>query len=132
MGDEVEEMEEFGGGAGSKDDELEMKSNPLVVQMADMQRNLDENKKKLAAEQSAQLRQESQDRQDHISTLSLDRERLAAELDRLKAKLSTQVQTTQPKPQIMDAPVDSSGTLLVAPISAKTKTQFTSQMRPKK
>jgi hypothetical protein len=88
--EEVDEMEQFGGHAGVKDDEVEMMSNPMVIQMKDMQAQLDaKNQEMRLAEQQARA-QQSAVRQDHINNLQHDRDALAMELERLRQELSAQ------------------------------------------
>jgi ribosomal protein L29 len=109
MEEEVTEMEQFGGQAGTltKDEEVAMTANPLVRQMKDMQKRLDA--KELAmrqAEQDARLA-ESEVRQLHINELASDRDDLAAELEALKQQLAAQ-QKGQRAPA-MDIDTKSSG-----------------------
>jgi hypothetical protein len=88
--EEVDEMEQFGGHAGVKDDEVEMMSNPMVIQMKDMQAQLDaKNQEMRLAEQQARA-QQSAVRQEHISNLQSDRDALAMELERLRQELAAQ------------------------------------------
>jgi hypothetical protein len=90
MADEVTEMEQFGGKAGTKDDELQMVENPMVRQMKDMQRKLDSKELEMQqAEQQARIA-ESALRQDHITRLKDDKDGLAKELERLKLMLADQ------------------------------------------
>jgi len=87
MQEEVDEMEQFGGAAGNKDEALEMMSNPMVIQMQDMQAQLDRKNKEVLAEEEQNKAAESHARQEHIGKLQTDRDDLAAELERLKAEL---------------------------------------------
>jgi len=89
MEQEVDEMEQFGGTAGQKDEALEMMSNPMVVQMKDMQAKLDRKNKEVIAEEEKDRKNRSEARQDHIGKLQDDRDKLQRELDELKAQLET-------------------------------------------
>jgi hypothetical protein len=130
--DEHEEMEQFGGQAGQKDDEMEMVSNPLVVQMKDMQRRLDEKSQQMAREEQAQLQQESAQRKEVIASLQTDRDDLAAELARLQAELASQQAVPQARPQMEDvAPVAAAPVAATQVAQQQKQTTFTSA-RPKK
>lgn len=88
--EEVDEMEQFGGSAGTKDDEVEMQTNPLVVQMKDMQARLDKKNDEMRKVEIEQRQQESAARSEHINALKNDRDTMLAELERLKAELALQ------------------------------------------
>jgi len=92
MQDEVNTMEQFGGRAGNKDDEVALTDNPLVMQMADMQRKLDAKDIEMEEASIAEMEAESDIRQDHIVALKDDRNELQEELDRLKAELAQQAE----------------------------------------
>jgi len=100
MSQEVDEMEQFGGSAGQKDEAMEMMSNPMVVQMKDMQAKLDRKNKEVVQEEEKQRQQESEARQEHITKLQDDRDKLAEELERLKKELTSapqrEVETAKP------------------------------------
>jgi len=100
--DEVEEMQQFGGTAGAKDDEVEMTANPLVIQMKDMERRMNENQIKIQQEEAENQKLESEARQDHIQKLNDDRSKLATDLAALKAELAKQKSAPVSKPQIVD------------------------------
>jgi len=88
MTEEVDNMEQFGGQAGTKDETLEMMSNPMVVQMQQMQARLDAKNKEVLAEEKQRREDESEARQEHIGALQQDRDKLQEELERLKAELA--------------------------------------------
>lgn len=101
--EEVEEMEQFGGHAGQKDDEVEMMSNPMVVQMKDMQARLDKKAVELQQAEGAQRQAETAVRQEHITQLKSDRDTLQQELERLRSQLASQAKTTG-RPVAVDVP----------------------------
>jgi hypothetical protein len=88
MQEEVDEMEQFGGNAGQKDEALEMMSNPMVVQMKDMQARLDRKNQEVLQEEAKRTEEEAEARADHLAKLQEDRNNLAAELEKLKAELA--------------------------------------------
>jgi hypothetical protein len=88
MQEEVDEMEQFGGSAGNKDEAIEMMSNPLVVQMKDMQARLDKKNKEVIQEEERQRQKANEMRQEAISALQTDRDKLSQELEKLKAELA--------------------------------------------
>jgi len=88
MQEEVDNMEQFGGAAGRKDEELEMQANPLVIQMRDMQAALDARNNEIKIEEARMREEESAARQEAITALQTDKDRLARELEKLKAELA--------------------------------------------
>lgn len=103
---EVDEMNMFGGQAGTKDDQVAMTSNPLVMQVADVERRLKEKDQDLEAARIEQNEAESNARQDHIGNLKEDKNELQAELERLKAQLAAQ-QSTRPVNVAQPVPITS-------------------------
>jgi len=96
MTEEVDEMEQFGGKAGSKDDEVQMISNPLVLQMKDMQARLDKNQMELRRQENLESKAQVELRTEHISALKSDRDKLLEELERVKSQLALSSGTTAP------------------------------------
>jgi len=96
MTEEVEEMEQFGGKAGTKDDEVQMISNPLVLQMKDMQARLDKNQMELRRQENVESKAQVELRKEHINALQTDRDKLMAELERLKGELAISGGTSAP------------------------------------
>jgi len=96
MAEEVDEMEQFGGKAGSKDDEVQMISNPLVLQMKDMQARLDKNQMELRRQENLESKAQVELREEHILALKTDRDKLLEELERVKNELSNSAGTTAP------------------------------------
>jgi len=88
MTEEVDNMEQFGGQSGTKDEQLEMMSNPMVVQMQQMQARLDSKNAEVLKEEAKTREEQSEVRQEHIANLQTDRDKLAEELERLKAELA--------------------------------------------
>jgi len=103
MADEVNEMEQFGGKAGTKDDELQMVENPMVRQMKDMQRKLDAKELEMQQAEQAARMAESALRQDHITRLKDDKDGLQKELDRLKQMLADAQQAHKAEVEVMPA-----------------------------
>jgi len=132
--EEVQDMEQFGGQAGQKDDEVVMMANPLVTQMKDMQARLDENQLKIR-EEEAKLKQEaSAARREHIMELQADRESLAAELQKLKEQIELQTQAQPSRPQAlqmspmpMPMPASPSRTAMMSPPMAMPSPSLASQ-----
>jgi hypothetical protein len=123
--DEVEEMEQYGGTAGSKDDEVEMISNPLVVQMKDMQRRLDASTRELAEEEAHKAKVDNDARREHIVSLNADRDNLAAELARLQRKFHSQAAAMPvSRPQIEQHQVVGPPALAPRPNTATQKQEF--------
>jgi hypothetical protein len=114
MQEEVDEMEQFGGSAGNKDEAIEMMSNPLVVQMKDMQARLDKKNKEVIEEEERQRAKASEMRQEAISALQSDRDKLNQELEKLKAELADAEATRRtvavPQPMIANTSVNTSAT----------------------
>jgi len=94
--EEVNEMEQFGGSAGVKDDEVMMMSNPLVLQMKDMQQKLDSKTQQMKLEEQKTREQHSDANQQYLSALDQERQQLASELARLQQQLSSQQQQQRP------------------------------------
>jgi len=86
--DEVNDMEQFGGSAGVKDDEVEMQSNPLVMQLKDMRMAFDAKTNQIKIAETEQRQQQNEARAHHIDELKADRDSLEAELAALQAQLS--------------------------------------------
>jgi hypothetical protein len=89
-------MEQFGGKAGTKDDEVQMISNPLVLQMKDMQARLDKNQMELRRQENLESKAQVELRTEHIGALKTDRDKLLEELERVKAQLALSTGTTAP------------------------------------
>jgi len=87
MQEEVDNMEQFGGSAGRKDDEVEMQQNPLVIQMRDMQAALDARNNELKLEEARVRDEESAARREAIEAMMADRDKMAKELEKLRAEL---------------------------------------------
>jgi len=92
---EVGEMEQFGGQAGTKDDEVVMMRNPLVAQSKDMQARLDQTQLALREQEAQQKAEATVVRHEHINELQADRDALAAELERLKREVDFANQSQQ-------------------------------------
>jgi hypothetical protein len=90
MGEEVNNMEQFGGQAGNKDEQLEMMANPMVVQAQQLQARLDSKNEEVMAEEAVFQEKASEARQEHIQALQTDRNALEAELEALKQQLELQ------------------------------------------
>jgi len=144
MQDEVNEMEQYGGGAGTKDDEVEMIPNIMVVQLQQLQEQQNAKTKEEQEREVEQLRLESEERKKHIVTLRSDRDNLAAELAKLQTELQKQQQAPVARPVIEDfnpqntsdmSPVASSPVVdapaTLRTVTPSTKTQFQS-VRPTK
>jgi hypothetical protein len=112
--EEVATMEQFGGQAGTKDEEVVMKSNPLVTQMKDMQARLDQTQLAIREQENKQKAEATVVRHEHIQELQADRDALAEELNRMRAEIEA-VQSTQsssrPQPVHM-APVHAAPAVL--------------------
>jgi len=107
MQEEVDNMEQFGGQAGTKDEALEMMQNPLAVQMQQMQARLDRKNAEVQQEERKRKEDESEARQEHINALQGDRDKLQQELEKLRQDL------------IMSQPTSRGGAAPVAvPVSA--------------
>jgi len=90
MQEEVDEMNQFGGRAGNKDDEVAMTDNPLVTQVKDIQQQLSNKDMELKEARLKEAQDASEKRQDHIEVLKNDRDGLQAELDRLQEQMALQ------------------------------------------
>jgi len=89
LAQEVAEMEEFGASAGSmRDEDVAMASNPMVIQIQDLQSAMDVKNLDTIREQAAIRDKESADRQEIIRKLRDDRDRMVAELQKFKAELN--------------------------------------------
>jgi len=100
--EEVDNMKQFGGEAGNKDDAVAMTSNPLSVQLKDVQKQYDAEELKLKAAETELRSQEGEIRQDHIKGMRDNRDKLADELDRLKRQLAEQQASGGPKATFND------------------------------
>jgi len=109
MQEEVDNMEQFGGQAGTKDEQLEMMSNPMVVQMQQMQARLDRKNAEVMAEEEKTRVQESEVRQEHIQNLQTDRDKLESELAELKKQLALSQPTGRPAAAVAVAVPTSGG-----------------------
>jgi hypothetical protein len=97
---EVKEMEQFGGQAGTKDDEVVMMSHPWVAQVKDMQARLDQTQLALREQEAQQKAEATVVRLEHINELQVDRDaQLAAELERLKGGRLRNQSQQQRRPQ---------------------------------
>lgn len=105
MEDEVKEMEQYGGGAGSKDDEVQMVSNPLVVQTSDMWELLSMSEEQKRQQQLALREAEAlrESRMKYKLELAADRTRLSEELASLQERLKqSQAESLRSRPMMMD------------------------------
>jgi flagellar biosynthesis/type III secretory pathway M-ring protein FliF/YscJ len=89
MQEEVDNMEQFGGQAGRKDDEVAMSNNPMVLQVKDMQDRLQVTSQEMLEAELAQREQESEERAQHIGSLAKQREEMQNQLNKLQKQLST-------------------------------------------
>jgi len=94
--EEVENMKQFGGDSGNKDDQVAMTANPLAVQLKDVQARYNEEELKLQAAEASLRKQEGEIRANHIDNMRENRNKLAQELEKLKAQLA-EAQASQPK-----------------------------------
>jgi len=86
--EEVQTMERFGAGAGQVDDQVPMTENPLAEQLAHLQQAVKEEDVKLQeAEQGLRL-QEADVRKEHIDNMRSNRDKMLAELERLKRQVA--------------------------------------------
>jgi len=95
--EEVENMRQFGGEAGNKDDQVNMTANPLAVQLKDVQAKYNEEDLKLQAAESDLRKQEGDIRQEHIRNMRDNRDQLAQQLEKLKRQLAETQAAQQPK-----------------------------------
>lgn len=86
--EEVENMRQFGGEAGNKDDQVNMTANPLAVQLKDVQAKFNEEDQKLQAAEADLRKQEGEIRQEHIRNMRENRDQLASQLEKLKRQLA--------------------------------------------
>jgi len=102
--EEVQNMAQFGGDAGTKDDQVAMTENPLAAQLKHLQQAVKEEDVKLQqAEQSLRV-QEAEVRKDHIDNMRSNRDKMMAELERLKVQLSEQAAASGGPSAMEDAP----------------------------
>jgi regulator of replication initiation timing len=94
--EEVENMKQFGGDSGNKDDQVAMTANPLAVQLKDVQARYNEQEMKLQKAEAQLRKQEGEIRAQHIDNMRENRNKLATELEKLKAQLA-EAQAVQPK-----------------------------------
>jgi len=95
--EEVENMRQFGGDSGNKDDQVAMTANPLAVQLKDVQARYNEEELKLQDAEAKLRRQEGEIRQQHIENMRDNRNKLAQELEKLKQQLQEAQAASQPK-----------------------------------
>jgi len=95
--EEVENMKQFGGDSGNKDDQVAMTANPLAVQLKDVQARYNEEEMKLQAAEASLRKQEGEIRAQHIDNMRDNRNKLAQELEKLKAQLAETQAAGQPK-----------------------------------
>jgi len=92
--EEVQTMERFGAQAGQVDDQVAMTENPLSAQLAHLQQAVKEEDVKLQeAEQGLRL-QEADIRAEHIDNMRANRDKMMAELERLKRQVQEQQAAT--------------------------------------
>jgi len=96
--EEVENMRQFGGDSGNKDDQVAMTSNPLAVQLKDVQARYNEEELKVQEAESNLRKQEGQIRQEHIKNMKDNRDKLHDELQKLKDQLAAEQASNAPKP----------------------------------
>jgi len=102
--EEVQNMAQFGGDAGTKDDQVAMTENPLAAQLKHLQQAVKEEDIKLQqAEQGLRL-QEAEIRKDHIDNMRSNRDKMMSELERLKAQLAEQQAAAGGPSAMEDAP----------------------------
>jgi hypothetical protein len=95
--EEVENMRQFGGEAGNKDDQVNMTKNPLAVQLQDVQAKFNEEDLKLQEAENNLRKQEGDIRQEHIRNMRENRDQLASQLDKLKRQLAETQAANAPK-----------------------------------
>jgi len=95
--EEVENMRQFGGEAGNKDDQVNMTANPLAVQLKDVQAKFNEEDLKLQEAESSLRKQEGEIRQEHIRNMRENRDQLASQLEKLKRQLAETQAASAPK-----------------------------------
>jgi len=107
-------MAQFGGQAGTKDETLEMMQNPMVVQMQQMQARLDRKNAEVQQEERKNKEIESEARQEHITNLQSDRDKLQAELEKLKQDLILSQPTSRGAPTAVAVPVSAAASVGVS------------------
>jgi hypothetical protein len=95
--EEVENMKQFGGDSGNKDDQVAMTANPLAVQLKDVQARYNEEEMKLQQAEASLRKEEGQIRAQHIENMRDNRNKLAVELEKLKSQLAEAQAASQPK-----------------------------------
>jgi hypothetical protein len=95
--EEVENMRQFGGEAGNKDDQVNMTANPLAVQLKDVQAKFNEEDVKLQQAEADLRKQEGDIRQEHIRNMRENRDQLATQLEKLKRQLAETQAAQAPK-----------------------------------
>jgi hypothetical protein len=95
--EEVENMRQFGGEAGNKDDQVNMTANPLAVQLKDVQAKFNEEDVKLQEAEQSLRKQEGDIRQEHIRNMRDNRDQLARQLEQLKRQLAETQAASAPK-----------------------------------
>jgi flagellar basal body-associated protein FliL len=95
--EEVENMRQFGGEAGNKDDQVNMTANPLAVQLKDVQAKFNEEDLKLQEAEANLRKQEGEIRQEHIRNMRENRDQLASQLEKLKRQLAETQAAQAPK-----------------------------------
>jgi len=86
--EEVENMQQFGGEAGTKDDQVAMTENPLAAQLKQLQQAVKAEDLKLQEAEQGLRTQEADIRKDHIDNMRSNRDKMMQELERLKQQLS--------------------------------------------
>jgi fibro-slime domain-containing protein len=89
MQEEVDDMEQFGGQAGQKDDQVIMSENPLVLQVKDMQRQIDAKSNEVLEQEQAEREQDAHARAAHIDQLKKDRDEMQAKLKEMQRQLKS-------------------------------------------
>lgn len=119
--EDVETMEQYGGAAGNKDDEVAMISNPMVMQMKDMQARLDHKALELAKEEQKAKEEQNQARSEHINELKNDRDKLHAELEKLRSELQLSTGSGAGRPAAIDMtparPANTGNAIELQPVS---------------
>jgi flagellar basal body-associated protein FliL len=95
--EEVENMRQFGGEAGNKDDQVVMSANPLAVQLKDIQAKFNAEDMKLQQAEADLRKQEGEIRQEHIRNMRENRDQLASQLEKLKRQLAETQASNAPK-----------------------------------
>jgi len=100
--EEVENMRQFGGDSGNKDDQVAMTSNPLAVQLKDVQAKYNAEELKVQQAESDLRQQEGAIRQEHIKNMKDNRDKLHDELQKLKDQLAAEQASNAPKASYED------------------------------